>query len=464
MANQMQEPYTPQSRLLAQLLAKRHQPVQSVGQGIADVIGDLGAAYGQRTMLDRDEAKQESKASILAKAVSMAMNPQLSQSNIDVQQGNFQQAQPAFPNGAPPNAEAMMNGADPMAAQGAFPKGYTKPVSTQARGLASMMAMRGDPQSQAQFGPEVMQLAQSMAPPMPKALPAGKPGESIPMQNPDGTITFQTVPGVARDPNAPLSPEAEAQKIRIALAGRAPAQPKPAEASSFAFDKKLKTNRRVTNEEFNADPTNFAPPTTAPQVKLFNTAGQEIGTGDPNDPTVQERISSGEVRTAPPRQFSGEQSKAGGFANDALTAETDVEKLLNPIGPDGKPGKPKYDPTGYWTGWSLSNASASGKKQLYDQAKSRWGMAVKRQESGAAVSPAEGLEYADTFFPRVGEGKEQIDQKKTSRDEKIKGIIAASGGAYEANFGGDKTSGPPQGIDPTVWDHMTPEEKALFKK
>ena len=104
----------------------------------------------------------------------------------------------------------------------------------------------------------------------------------------------------------------------------------------------------------------------------------------------------------------------------------------------GNKKSPKFDPTGYRQGWSLSNATASKEKQQYDQAKSNWGMAILRQESGGAITPAEGLAYAETFFPRVGDSKEAIDQKRLQRQEKVKGVVAASGGAYDANFGQNK--------------------------
>ena len=205
--------------------------------------------------------------------------------------------------------------------------------------------------------------------------------------------------------------------------------------SKFAFDRKQNKNVSVTDQQMNAEPDRYAPPVTAPQVKLFNKSGQEVATGDPNDPEVQRRIQSGEVRTAPPRQFSGEQSKASAMANDAISSEANFEKLMNPQpDKDGKVAK-KFDPTGGMDSWALTNWSSSPELQQYEQAMSNWGQAVLRQESGGAITPVEGLEYARTFFPRFGDSAQVVAQKKAQRDEKVKGMIAASGGAYEANFG-----------------------------
>lgn len=219
-------------------------------------------------------------------------------------------------------------------------------------------------------------------------------------------------------------------------------EPITAQATSkFAFDRQLGKNRSVTDAELNATPDNFAPPVQGPQVKLFNSSGQEVGTGDPNDPTVQARISSGEVRTAPPRQFSGEQSKAAGFANDALTSEANVDKLMNPAQEPGKSPPSKFDPTGH-QGWAISNLTAGENLEKYQQAKRNWGLAVLRQESGGAITEKEADEYANAFFPTYGDGPEVVAQKRAQRAEKVKGIIAASGGAYDANFSKQKPSDP----------------------
>ncbi|CAB4187783.1 hypothetical protein UFOVP1169_3 [uncultured Caudovirales phage] len=200
MANQMQEPYTPQSRLLAQLLAKRHQPVQSVGQGIADVIGDLGSAYFQKSAMNDEEAKSQDKASKLAQIVAMTVNPQTSQSNIDVQAGNFKQAQPAFPNGAPPDSAAMMNGAAPVPAQGAFPQGYTKPVSTEARALAGIQAVGRDaPEMSPLFSTQARSIAKSLLPPPQEISYA--PAGSQPIDKRTGAPVGSQVPFAPKEAN-----------------------------------------------------------------------------------------------------------------------------------------------------------------------------------------------------------------------------------------------------------------------
>ena len=211
------EPYTPQSRLLAQLLAQRHQPVQSVGQGIADVLGDVGGAYFEKSAMDDAEAKAENKASKLAQIIAMTANPQTSQSNIDVQAGNFQQAQAAFPNGAPQTSSQIRDAAwaereaaaagesNPAAplvqAQPAFPQGYTKPVSTQARALAGMQAMgRNVPEMAPEFTTQARSIAESLMPPPKKITYAAagtqgmdeagnKVGEQVPFAPKDGKQT-----------------------------------------------------------------------------------------------------------------------------------------------------------------------------------------------------------------------------------------------------------------------------------
>ena len=145
------------------------------------------------------------------------------------------------------------------------------------------------------------------------------------------------------------------------------------------------------------------------------------------------------VAITQPRQdnarFNNDQNKAAGYANTMATAEKRIEKAIGKIGPDGKWQPGKYDPTGQWEGWSISNTTSSPEQQQYNQAKKEWGLAVLRFESGANVPDAEALTYAETFFPTIGDTEEAIQAKAEARRNKLSGIMAASGGAYNELFG-----------------------------
>lgn len=383
------------SALAEQFLRKKDKPIYSVGQGLVEAGSDIAEAFLMKNAEKKDRARDELSNRALAKAYQDASNTDL---------GIY----PEFA-GQSPKMDANQRG----------------------RYAASQLA-EADPKAAAAMTPSLMQMAQQYQAPKDTYEVTKEFGV---MRRPAGGGAPEVVMPVPTPARASqlLTPDEEAQKIRLAKAGLTPKEP-GTPSSKFAFDRTLNKNRSVTSAEEVAEPDRFAPPVSSPMIKLFNQAGQEIGTGDPNDPDIQKRIQAGEVRTAPPRQFSGEQSKAAGFANDAITSEANVERLMSPVAEPGQPAPKPFDPTGN-DGWAMSNYTASPEYQQYQQAKSNWGMAVLRQESGGAITPDEGLAYAETFFPKFGDDPETVKQKKDQRAQKVRGVVAASGGAYDANFG-----------------------------
>src|ERR1044072_1213964 len=96
------DPYIPQSQLLAQILtAQRTHPVYSMGQGIADVLGDVGEAYFQKKAADKDQQTAEDNAAAQMRMLSIISNPQFSQLNAATAAGQAPAPQSAFPNGLP---------------------------------------------------------------------------------------------------------------------------------------------------------------------------------------------------------------------------------------------------------------------------------------------------------------------------------------------------------------------------
>lgn len=427
---QVTDPYYGDYSALAQLLSQsRTRPTFSVGQGIADATGDIVTAYFEKKAREAAEQKQAGDTQNLALAQQFAMRPGMTQQD----------------------ANNMLGAPTPIDSQV-----FGQPAKPQERAAAAVSML--SPRNAVGSGTEIADIARQFAPPQ------GFSGTL-----PEGASAFINGQQVAANPKAAPMREPKTVETKQGVyvlnqdgsLGKRLGDPKgeaKTPTTKFAFDRKLGKNRSVTSEEELTQPDRYAPPITAPSVKLFNKSGQEIGTGDPNDPSVKDRIESGEVRTAPPRQFSGEQSKAAGFANDALTSEENVAKLMSPSDPKAK----KFDPTGN-QGWSLSNYTSSPELQQYKQAKKNWGLAVLRQESGGAITEAEAEEYADAFFPKFGDSPAVVAQKQKQREEKVRGIISASGGAYEANFG-KKDNAVPDGVDPTLWAHMTPGERALWAK
>lgn len=79
------------SRLAAQLAARRHNPVQSVGQGIADVLGDVGEAYFAKKAMEKEKKQQIADNSSIAKAIMFASQPR---NTMETQRAMGQTPQP----------------------------------------------------------------------------------------------------------------------------------------------------------------------------------------------------------------------------------------------------------------------------------------------------------------------------------------------------------------------------------
>jgi hypothetical protein len=106
--------------------------------------------------------------------------------------------------------------------------------------------------------------------------------------------------------------------------------------------------------------------------------------------------------------------------------------------------------------------------QRFDQARRDFVNALLRRESGAVISDQEFANAEQQYFPVPGDTPEVIEQKRKNRQSAIEGIRASSGAgaAYIEQLRAQPEAaggGIPEGVEPEVWDAMTPEEKALFQ-
>lgn len=134
-------------------------------------------------------------------------------------------------------------------------------------------------------------------------------------------------------------------------------------------------------------------------------------------------------------RFNNDQNKAAGYANTMAEAEG----ALGAITEDGPNGtKVPYRPNQAIS--SLENryivgpairTFASKEYKTYKQKAMDWTLALLRFESGANVPDSEAEKYWTTYFPQPGDGDQVIKAKAASRAEKLKGVIAASGGAFD---------------------------------
>lgn len=217
----MAEAYTPQSRLLAQLLSQRKNPVQSIGQGLADMAGDIGAAYYLKKDQDRADEKEKDRARVMAEIFATAANPNLTNLQAATAQGMAPEARQAFPGGMTSAAE-MMAGAAPNRAQTAFAPEMMQTASPEARKLAAyMQGMRQDPAAAMAALPNIEAVAGMFEKPQSR------------YQNVEG-VGLVEIPGrggkpsvaigvpAPRDPNAPLSEARLAQELKLRQASQTP--------------------------------------------------------------------------------------------------------------------------------------------------------------------------------------------------------------------------------------------------
>jgi hypothetical protein len=221
----MAEPYIPQSRLLAQYLAQQRQvaPVYSMGQGLAQLSGELGKAYALRTMEDRDIAKREDYAAQLGKAIGLAGDRGMNELRAQTQAGNAPQSQPMLPNGpAPVDINQKFT---PAQTQPMFDPEMTKPMNYQDRAFAAMKMI--DPKVASQNMAEII-AASKFAEPEKDKYGFGA-GVGVYREPANGGVPEVVLPvAPPRDPSAPLSPERFAQEKDLRRASQAPQKAKGA--------------------------------------------------------------------------------------------------------------------------------------------------------------------------------------------------------------------------------------------
>ena len=136
---------------------------------------------------------------------------------------------------------------------------------------------------------------------------------------------------------------------------------------------------------------------------------------------------SRELGRTPPK-FSQGQQNAAGFAARMRSAEDSISGLIS--------GENAYDPTDLkdFAASSLpaelSGYVVSDLGKQYEQAKRNFLNSQLRWESGAAISEGEYVNAERQYYPIPGDDEKTIEQKRKLREEAIKAMIRASGGAY----------------------------------
>ena len=128
----------------------------------------------------------------------------------------------------------------------------------------------------------------------------------------------------------------------------------------------------------------------------------------------------------------------------------------------------------------LGNYAKSEEFQQAEQAGKEFLAAVLRKDTGAAVTKPEEDMYGAMYLPRPGDKPAVLTQKKAARTRALKaielGIPSAAIVAMEAQgvelpgrelapaTTSTDAGAVPDGVDPSLWEVMTPEERALWQE
>jgi hypothetical protein len=163
------------------------------------------------------------------------------------------------------------------------------------------------------------------------------------------------------------------------------------------------------------------------------------------------------------------QGKASAFQSQMVSASNAVNTLESQ----------GFDPTSFKSqtavklAGGVANPAIPVAAQQYKQAQDQWSEAYLRFKTGAAATEPEVVRNNRTFFPVFGDKPEQIAQKAAAREQAERDIGIAAGrgsmigaqpiGQQPKQLPAGKNVPAPAGVDPKVWNVMTPQEKALFK-
>jgi len=123
-----------------------------------------------------------------------------------------------------------------------------------------------------------------------------------------------------------------------------------------------------------------------------------------------------------PRNFTGEQRKAAGFADRMIKSQGKLREMeqsgYNPASVGevarGRFGRPAQTKEG----------------KAYQDFQDNFIRAILRKESGAAITAEERSDYG-SYFPQLGDTAEDIARKAAIRDELAGGVAAEAGPAYD---------------------------------
>lgn len=403
--------YGDYSALAQQYLRDRNRPVYSVGAGLANIFGDLGEAYFEKSARKDAEKQQAVDNADIAKAIMEASQPR-SVHETETQQGIYTPAQSAFPGGqAPvvPGAGGPPTGPMPVA-QPAF---NNAPATAQQRAIAALSGV--NPRVMLQALPLVSQAAAASETPtftgtlkegehafvrgkdVAAAPPAVKKPDTVTtaagvfVLNPDGSLGSRL--GDVNREQEPLvqipDPNNPGQSIYV---------PRSQAVGKNAF--------QTPRERSSKMQTYWGPDGSFQQL-------------DSNDPEDQKTIKALGLVTAAP---SDAERTAKGFLDRMQESKSRLENITakgfdpSNLADNKKAGIPL-----------VGNYMVSDNYQQYRQAAEDWVRAKLRKESGAVIGPKEMEDEIKTYFPQPGDSPETQKNKEKSRRQAERQMATGAG-------------------------------------
>lgn len=111
------------------------------------------------------------------------------------------------------------------------------------------------------------------------------------------------------------------------------------------------------------------------------------------------------------------------------------------------------------------NYLTSNEYQLASQAGREFLAAILRKDTGAAITKDEMSTYGRMYLPQPGDGADVLAQKRQARRIALDAIKNGLGAAQSAlpQQAAPADAEAPEGVEPDVWNVMTPEERALWQ-
>lgn len=373
-----------------------NRPVYSVGQGFAQLAGELGSAWLKKSTLDKAKAQQSKDYSDASMAMNFVNRPDL----------------------GPAEAQAAASG-QPTYNRTINDTLFPTSASAQNREAAGMQMLSSNPRVAMEMQPTIHDMAQQFAPKYEKVDGVGL----VKMPGPEGGEPSLAI-------GAPKTPTPHT----VTLADGVYALNPDGTRGNRIGDSPQKNEEPLVQVPDPNDPTKavYLPRSQAVGKQAFQTPrerntkmqtyfGEDGSTQqlDSNNPEDQNTIKEKGLVTASPTDT---ERAAKGYLDRMLADEKIINEILA--------RNPQFDPANMKD--SAANAvganfAKSQDYQLFWQAAADWYRAKLRKESGAVINENEMKDEVKTYFPIFGDSDATKNQKTGSRIQAQRQLATSAG-------------------------------------